>query len=285
MSNIVGGPRPKEYFKDDPNNKEWANDTNRFGYRMLLKMGWTEGTGLGRKRNGNVDAVKIVKKFDNKGVGAEGKSTLQSYTANTVAFSSILSKLSALHQAKSKEAQKNVSSDEETEKEKKVTNRIHFSRRANSKNASNYSKEDMKAILGGDKKEKLVKKHSAPKSNSSIQDGNVLEVSKLNLSEYFKNKKSHHNNKSNATHVEISKPESSSDSSEDDNKAKKKKEIVSDSSSSSESSDSSGSDSSSSSSSESDVKNRKKKLIKKINKKRKRPSKSDSDSDSSDEDN
>lgn len=41
------------------------------GAKLLSKMGWTEGTGLGRKRNGIVDALVHKKRFDNLGVGAQ----------------------------------------------------------------------------------------------------------------------------------------------------------------------------------------------------------------------
>ena len=28
-------------------NKAWAEDKNKFAYKMMVKMGWTEGKGLG----------------------------------------------------------------------------------------------------------------------------------------------------------------------------------------------------------------------------------------------
>jgi Pin2-interacting protein X1 len=105
---------------------------------MLEKMGWSEGKGLGKNKDGITEHVKAVKKFDSRGIGADAKTSQQLYTAKTVAFSDILSKLAAEYGAakpetEDKPAKKSSklstvsssddsSSDEETEKKK--TNRV-----------------------------------------------------------------------------------------------------------------------------------------------------------------
>ncbi len=38
---------------------------------MLLKMGWTEGKGLGSNEDGTTEHVKVQKKMDNKGIGVD----------------------------------------------------------------------------------------------------------------------------------------------------------------------------------------------------------------------
>eukprot|EP01129_Flabellula_baltica_P005678 TRINITY_DN206_c0_g1_i2.p1 TRINITY_DN206_c0_g1~~TRINITY_DN206_c0_g1_i2.p1 ORF type:complete len:275 (+),score=102.62 TRINITY_DN206_c0_g1_i2:111-935(+) len=58
--------------KVDPNNKHWANDTSRYGFKMLEKMGWSHGKGLGANENGTTKHIPIVRKDDNKGIGANG---------------------------------------------------------------------------------------------------------------------------------------------------------------------------------------------------------------------
>src|SRR5688572_6785591 len=54
-------------ISSDPNNKNWANDKSAFGYKMLTKMGWSEGKGLGVNENGMTDYVKTKKNIDNRG--------------------------------------------------------------------------------------------------------------------------------------------------------------------------------------------------------------------------
>ncbi len=44
-----------------------ALDTSKFGYRMLQKMGWTEGKGLGAKEDGGKEHVKVQRKTDSVG--------------------------------------------------------------------------------------------------------------------------------------------------------------------------------------------------------------------------
>ena len=53
----------------DPQNLSWTSDKSSFGYKMMQKMGWTEGKGLGTNEDGNTDHIKIAKKIDNRGNG------------------------------------------------------------------------------------------------------------------------------------------------------------------------------------------------------------------------
>jgi hypothetical protein len=51
----------------DPQNKFWANDKSRFGHKMLEKMGWAQGKGLGKNEQGNPEYVKAQKMNDKEG--------------------------------------------------------------------------------------------------------------------------------------------------------------------------------------------------------------------------
>ena len=49
-------------------NKAWVEESKTgFGYKMMLKMGWKEETGLGKEGTGSTSHVIIRKRADNVG--------------------------------------------------------------------------------------------------------------------------------------------------------------------------------------------------------------------------
>lgn len=59
--------KEKLQISNDPNNKNWSTNTTNFGYKMLLKMGWTEGKGLGINEQGSINYVKTTKPIEKRG--------------------------------------------------------------------------------------------------------------------------------------------------------------------------------------------------------------------------
>ena len=70
----------KECIAVDPNNKLWANgiylslficfnflDQSAIGFKLLQKMGWSQGKGLGSKENGITDYLRVDQRQENKG--------------------------------------------------------------------------------------------------------------------------------------------------------------------------------------------------------------------------
>jgi Pin2-interacting protein X1 len=57
----------KEMMSRDPQNKHWVDDTGRFGYKMLERMGWSSGAGLGSDGKGMKSFLRVSKKGDNSG--------------------------------------------------------------------------------------------------------------------------------------------------------------------------------------------------------------------------
>lgn len=55
----------------DTTNIAWARDSGSFAQRMLAKMGWKEGRGLGKREDGVVEHVRVKRRLDAAGVGAE----------------------------------------------------------------------------------------------------------------------------------------------------------------------------------------------------------------------
>ncbi|KAJ3121413.1 PIN2/TERF1-interacting telomerase inhibitor 1 [Nowakowskiella sp. JEL0407] len=85
----LAGPKTKQRIQVDPRNKSWSDDKSKFGFKMLSKMGWAEGKGLGLREDGQVDHIKVRLKIDSLGVGAD-KKTADNWLGNNDAFSTLL---------------------------------------------------------------------------------------------------------------------------------------------------------------------------------------------------
>ncbi|KAJ1812535.1 hypothetical protein LPJ56_005474, partial [Coemansia sp. RSA 2599] len=83
-------------FGADPRNRNWSDGKlqSRFGFKMLEKMGWSEGKGLGANEDGVKEHVKIKLKTNNFGVGAE-KKNIRNWLANADGFSELLNRLNS----------------------------------------------------------------------------------------------------------------------------------------------------------------------------------------------
>jgi Pin2-interacting protein X1 len=57
----------KQKLSLNPRGKAWSEDSNKFGQKMLEKMGWSRGKGLGAKEDGIREHVKPAYKNDSKG--------------------------------------------------------------------------------------------------------------------------------------------------------------------------------------------------------------------------
>ncbi|KAF9436811.1 PIN2/TERF1-interacting telomerase inhibitor 1 [Entomortierella beljakovae] len=156
----------KQRLAPDPRNLHWANDTNKFGFKMMEKMGWSQGKGLGANEDGVQEHVKVRLKEDKIGVGATKKS-INNWLGNTDAFSKLLEDLNQRvedeSQGKSSD-NSNESESEESESEK------------DKKKSSRKSKKDAKEKKS--KKEKKEKKEKKSKKSKDSTDDDSDEKSK-----------------------------------------------------------------------------------------------------------
>ncbi|KXZ53675.1 hypothetical protein GPECTOR_6g592 [Gonium pectorale] len=99
-------------------------DKQSAGYKLLASMGWKEGEGLGAKKQGITEHVKVKKKHDAMGVGAaENANSQRDWTTGMVSFDRILANLKEVT-ATRKEApdaggNHSSSSDEENDETRK----------------------------------------------------------------------------------------------------------------------------------------------------------------------
>ncbi|KAI9306302.1 G-patch domain-containing protein [Cunninghamella echinulata] len=90
----LAGQKTVQRISSDPNNLNWSNDTSKFGFRMMAKMGWAPGKGLGVNEDGSQQHVKVKLKDDTLGLGAK-KNTTENWLGNTDAFSRLLADLNS----------------------------------------------------------------------------------------------------------------------------------------------------------------------------------------------
>merc|ERR1712110_264311 len=170
------------YKSSDPNNTFWAKDQSRFGLKMLKNMGWSEGRGLGAKKDGSTTHIAINKKNSNAGVG-EASASNDNWLKGAFEFNSLLKRLN-----------NKPSEGAESQPKKKLSNnkskRRHlYQNRLASRDASNYSKEDMALILGTQKMSASTEKKEEEEEEEVFSDSEdeslMLTKQTMSVTDYF----------------------------------------------------------------------------------------------------
>ncbi|UMM15756.1 hypothetical protein L5515_013062 [Caenorhabditis briggsae] len=151
---ILAEPKRKQKISVDPQNLTWKNDDKKFSKKLMEKMGWSEGDGLGRNRQGNQDAVKLRANTSGRGLGADKMADYDStWISHHDDFADLLAALN-----KNKEEKTEDQTEEEREKaaekisielkSKSIRRRIHYQKFTRAKDTTNYSDSHKKGILG-----------------------------------------------------------------------------------------------------------------------------------------
>jgi len=204
----------KEIWSTDPNGEVWARDESKFGKKMLEKMGWTDGKGLGADESGETTHVKVNKRAVKLGLGADSN-TPDKWTEHISEFDDILSKLnttksksapnsapnSALNSAPNSALNSAANSDQETEtagtsgkRKKRKKAKDLYTKFKKHKNLGSLSNQDMAHIFGETKKNTDPPKDG--ESSAELSGANIIK-STMSMAEYFNSKKAKLN-KSNA---------------------------------------------------------------------------------------
>lgn len=131
-------------------NEAVATGPNAFARKQLEKLGWTEGTGLGKHRNGTKTHIRVTKRKDEQGIGAAstdidpvvtGEQWWKSSVGNTLAR---LSAAAAANKKKKKSSKKDKksSSSKKDKKEKKKQSK-------SKKRKLEYTDEELFEATGG----------------------------------------------------------------------------------------------------------------------------------------
>ncbi|XP_013147556.1 PREDICTED: PIN2/TERF1-interacting telomerase inhibitor 1-like [Papilio polytes] len=180
MAMLAGPRRKQKVINLRAKNNEWSNDTNKFGQRMLEKMGWTSGKGLGANENGIVEHVVARYKNDEKGLGFEDRN--DQWTKHEDDFNSLLANLSNAND----DGPKLHSGVSLEDKSKKSKARIHYHKFTRGKDLSRYSEKDLANIFG----KKSFKQEDVTET-SVVEESTPTEqvfTEKGSMEDYFKNK-------------------------------------------------------------------------------------------------
>uniref|UniRef100_A0A8C4ECJ1 PIN2 (TERF1) interacting telomerase inhibitor 1 n=1 Tax=Dicentrarchus labrax TaxID=13489 RepID=A0A8C4ECJ1_DICLA len=195
--------RRKQKWSVDPRNSAWSKDESKFGQKMLERMGWSKGKGLGRSEQGSTDHIKVKVKNNNYGLG-----TSASYEDNWIAhqddFNELLAQLNNHHGQNNSTAPKAPPEEPKgfslEEKSKTSRKRVHYMKFTKGKDLSSRTETDLNCIFG---KRGRSAKEQEQESSSSDSQGEAEEsftpasfeldtesitktvTSTLNMQEYF----------------------------------------------------------------------------------------------------
>ncbi|KAG7309127.1 hypothetical protein JYU34_005047 [Plutella xylostella] len=180
MSMLAGPRRKQRVINLRAKNNEWSNDSTKFGQKMLEKMGWSSGKGLGAKENGIVEHVVARYKNDDRGLGFEDKN--DQWTKHEDDFNALLANLSNDTSTEEK-LHSGISLEDKSKKSKA---RVHYHKFTRGKDLSRYSEKDLANIFG-----KKTFKEETPVENIEKEDVKITEqkfTEKGSMEDYFKNK-------------------------------------------------------------------------------------------------
>ncbi|XP_042322243.1 PIN2/TERF1-interacting telomerase inhibitor 1 isoform X2 [Sceloporus undulatus] len=188
--------RRKQKWSVDPRNSTWSKDESKFGQKMLEKMGWSKGKGLGAQEQGNTEHIRVQVKNNTLGLGAS-ISHEDSWIAHQDDFNQLLAELNNTHgqeipEAVPREEKKTFSLEEKSKTSRK---RVHYVKFAKGKDLSSRSEDDLSCIFGkrqikkkqddvanADPSEETLKEEVEPPEQ--VDAGNTV-TSTLTVQEYF----------------------------------------------------------------------------------------------------
>ncbi|KAL2740643.1 G patch domain-containing protein 4 isoform X1 [Vespula squamosa] len=200
---MLAEPRRKQKWMLNPRGKDWSNDTNKFGQRMLEKMGWTTGKGLGINEQGITQHVKVKVKNDTVGIGFKNEQD-EAWTEHQKAFDSFLNLLQENQDSnliKKTNTENSVVSTQSLElKSKQSRARVHYQKFTRGKDVKKYSAKDLADILGGrhilnkeSKVEELHENDTNITNTAHVENitGGTVTINRGSITDYLKKKTSH----------------------------------------------------------------------------------------------
>ncbi|KAM9703137.1 PIN2/TERF1-interacting telomerase inhibitor 1 [Menidia menidia] len=168
---MLAEPRRKQKWSVDPRNSAWSKDDSKFGQKMLERMGWSKGKGLGRSEQGSTDHIKVKVKNNHHGLGTNA-SHEDNWIDHQDEFNDLLAQLNNHHGQNTNEKIEAPSDEQKgfslEEKSKTTKKRVHYMKFTKGKDLSNRSETDLNCIFG---KRARPAKHQEQESSSSDSQG------------------------------------------------------------------------------------------------------------------
>jgi len=171
----------------------WAEEKSNFGLKMMSKMGWEKGKGLGKKEAGITSFVRAKKKDDTLGIGATNDGRDAHWLATQGLYNDLLKRLAE------SAATGDIAAEQPAEvKEEKVNNaralsdyvskRNLYGRFKRAKDVSQYSATNVSEILG--RKASTPEPQPDPTATASkLKDETIVTVtSNVSIKDYFARK-------------------------------------------------------------------------------------------------
>ncbi|XP_037668899.1 PIN2/TERF1-interacting telomerase inhibitor 1 [Choloepus didactylus] len=177
--------RRKQKWAVDPRNTAWSNDDSKFGQRMLEKMGWSKGKGLGAQEQGATDHIKVQVKNNHLGLGATINNE-DNWIAHQDDFNQLLTELNTCHgQEKADSSDNKEKKSFSLEKKSKISkNRVHYMKFTKGKDLSSRSKVDLDCIFGKRQSKKTTEDDSTP-GTPDENETSTTTTSAFTIQEYF----------------------------------------------------------------------------------------------------
>ncbi|XP_074065280.1 PIN2/TERF1-interacting telomerase inhibitor 1 isoform X2 [Macrotis lagotis] len=214
--------RRKQKWSVDPRNTAWSNDDSKFGQKMLEKMGWSKGKGLGAQEQGATEHIKVQVKNNQLGLGASANHE-DNWLAPQEEFNQLLAELNSCHgqEAKDFSNNKEEKSFSLEEKSKSSKRRVHYTKFTKGKDLSSRSKTDLDCIFGKRQKSEISKEDHNP--TTSEEKATPTVNSNLTVQEYFAKRMLELKNKSVSIHTASAETKSFEEKRTKQKKEKKKR--------------------------------------------------------------
>ncbi|XP_059957430.1 PIN2/TERF1-interacting telomerase inhibitor 1 [Mesoplodon densirostris] len=193
--------RRKQKWAVDPRNTAWSNDDSKFGQRMLEKMGWSKGKGLGAQEQGATDHIKVQVKNNHLGLGATINNE-DNWIAHQDDFNQLLAELSTCHGQETADSSDNKEKKSfSLEVKSKISkNRVHYMKFTKGKDLSSRSQTDLDCIFG--KRQNKKTPEGQPRSDAAQgTDVSPMTTSAFTIREYFARRMADRKSKAQGTAV------------------------------------------------------------------------------------